>query len=95
MVPIWNTKLYVWLNYTDQFQGFFHIFAAIILLLFYLFIYFLAFFSPVLATCIMQRLLCLFLALNMSQMAVTWSGFVAVCVMLVKEAMPGFCAPLG
>ncbi len=94
MVPIWNTKFYVWPNYTDQFQGFFLIFAAVILLLFY-FIFLKFFFFPVLATCIMQRLLRLFLGLNMSQTAVTWSGFVAACVMLVKEAMPGFCAPLG
>ncbi len=40
MVPIWNTKFYVWPNYTDQFQGFFLIFAAVILF-YYLYFFFL------------------------------------------------------
>lgn len=76
----------------------FLIFAAVFYLKFFivcLFCFlFIHLFSLVLATCIMQKLLWLFLGLNMSQTVVTWSGFVIACVMLVKEAMHGFCVPL-
>ncbi len=93
MVTIWNTKLYVWLNYTDQFQGFFLIFAAIILLLFYLFIYFLLF-SPQFWPLYYAEITMFCSSSEQKSDGCHVERIVAACVMLVKEAMPGFYAPL-